>query len=41
VVGVASVHVFIQQGPDGDSKLPILEELTTLVVTSLETPYPP
>lgn len=35
------VHVFIRQGPDGDSKLPTLEELTPLVVTSLETPYPP
>lgn len=27
----ARVHVFIQQGPNGDSKLPTLEELTPLV----------
>jgi hypothetical protein len=27
------VHVFVQQGPDGDSKLPALEELAPQVVT--------
>lgn len=36
----ARVHVFIQQGPNGDSKLPTLEELPA-GVTSLETPHPP
>ncbi len=34
------VHIFIRQGPDGDSKLSTLGELTSLVVTSLEVPYP-
>jgi hypothetical protein len=35
------VHVFIRRGPDGNSKLPTLEELASLVMTSLETTYPP
>jgi TolB protein len=35
------VHLFVRQGPDGDSRLPTLEGLTPLVVTSLEVPYPP
>ena len=34
------LHVFIRQGPDGDSKLPSLEELTPIVVASLDVPYP-
>lgn len=35
------VHVFIRQGPDGDSQLPSLGELTALVGSSLEVQYPP
>jgi len=34
------LYVFIRQGPDGDSKLPNLEELTPIVVASLDVPYP-
>lgn len=35
------VHVFIRQGPHGYTKLPTLEELSALVGSSLEVPYPP
>jgi hypothetical protein len=35
------VHVFVRQGPDGNSKLPTLEELAPLVGASLQTSYPP
>jgi hypothetical protein len=34
------LYVIIRQGPDGDSKLPNLEELTQIVVASLDVPYP-
>lgn len=35
------VHVFIRQGPDGDTQLPSIGELTALVGSSVEGPYPP
>lgn len=35
------VHVFIRQGPDGDSHVASLGELTALVGRSLEVQYPP
>jgi DNA-binding beta-propeller fold protein YncE len=35
------MHVYVQQGPDGDSKLPNLEELIPIVEVSLDVPYPP
>jgi hypothetical protein len=35
------VHVFIAEGPYGDSKLPNTDELTPIVEASLEVPYPP
>jgi len=37
----ARVHVFIQQGPNGDSKLPHPRGTDPAGVTSLETPHPP
>jgi hypothetical protein len=35
------VHLFVRQGPDGDSKLPTLEELRPIVEASFDLPYPP
>lgn len=36
-----AVHVFIERGPHGDSKLPNREELAPIVEASLEVSYPP
>jgi hypothetical protein len=35
------VHVFIAEGPYGDSKLPEIKELTPIVEASVVVPYPP